>query len=70
MSTNKKSLLKSILITVACLVGVFGGLFCIIHAEYVSAAAANGWYWAGGLLMGGFVLFFGIWFFAGGKRSS
>lgn len=69
MST-KKSLLKSIVITVLCLLGVFGGLFCIIHADYVSAASANAWYWAGGLLMGGFVLFFGIWFFSSKGQGS
>jgi len=62
--------LKSVLIVAACLIGVFGGLACIIHADYVSAASANAWYWAGGLLMGGFILFFGIWFFSGGRNNS
>lgn len=74
MSAEKKSWLarngKSLFIVILCLLGVFGGLGCLIHADYVSAAAANGWYWAAGILMGGFVLFFIVWFATSGRKNS
>jgi len=61
---------KSLLVAFLCLLGVFGGLACIIHAEYVSAKWANTWYWSGGILMGAFILFFAVWFSISGRNNS
>lgn len=65
----KKFSFRSGLIAVAMLFAVFGGLYFIIQADYMSAAWSTAYYWIGGILLGGFALTMIIWFASSGKRG-
>lgn len=65
----KKISLKSGLIAAAMLFAVFGGLYFIIQADYMSAKWATAYYWIGGILLAGFAITMIAWFASSGRRG-
>lgn len=66
----EKKTFKSILIVVAMIVCVFGGIFSLIQADYAKTpAGTDTWYWIGGILLAGFAITILVWFAGSGRRG-